>query len=363
MKTVLVFLSILFLYAPANAAWFSGTQAQCQNYVAELDSQLYEYPNVITKTNTYAICKPDPAKPGNYRVPEKEVFSPKLGRKALFSDVANMVNTGAITWIHHSIDWWEPFWKSNCTNNTPPQTIGFFPKETFKWNGITLSEAIAKINTVTSEQRALGFQSIPSLGLWIHKNQKPGMEFKAWFDINVWTERAVWIEAMVPYIAVGDNRIAIDIEPYWTATRGNPRYPSTKDIPALKVAMKPFADKLIALNLKLYLFPADPVNFAYVTALKKLGVDMVLLDEGTYDISDFYGTNQSSYESGLDTLNSFNSMDEPYIPGFFETGIQSANNDFLTRMAKLGYKETWIFIRTSNTFSSWDKFCLPEFFR
>ena len=283
--------------------FFTGTQVQCQNYVSELDSQLYEYPNARYKTNTYAICKPDPAKPGNYRVPEKEVFSPKLGRKALFSDVANTVNTGAITWIHHSIDWWEPFWKSNCTNNTPPQTIGFFPKESFKFNGITLSEAMAKINTVTSEQRALGFQSVPSLGLQIHIDQLAGTEFQSWFDINVWTERAVWVEAMVPYIAVGDNRIAIDIEPYWTGTQGNPRYPTSSDVSALMVSMKPFSDKLIALNLKLYLFPADPVNFAYVTALRNLGVDMVLLDEGSYDISDFYENDPTAYRSSIRVMN------------------------------------------------------------
>jgi len=272
-------------------------------------------------------------------------------------------NYGPLIWVHHDVRWWDWAWKVNFTNNpTQPYPLAFFPKVTFKWNDQTLEESMVEMNTVTCEQRNLGYKSLPGIGLWIHKGFAAGTEFTSWFDINVWTERAQWVEALYPYSQPCDDRFVLDFEPYWSSTTGNPRYPQASDEPAMAIAMQPLIDTLLALDIELYIMPGRS-DYAYVNVLNNAGVRMLVLDEGSYPIPDNYQVNTSVYDDKVSkmAIQKTNAISAGlrYAPGFYETAVQKP--DFIVEMAKLGHKEVWIFIRTNQTIT-WDKFGLPEFY-
>ena len=167
---------------------------------------------------------------------------------------------------------------------------------------------------------------------------------------------------MIPHAHSG--KMAIDFEPSWEASPGNIRYPDSKLQAKLAYAVKPFFDVVKKHRIELYVMPGGLVyGFNQIAAM--MGVNLVMLDEGTYPLPDFYKTDEEKFQEYLEMMDErrigMKALGIKYLPGFYETALKKPG--FLTAMAKLGYKEVWVFIRREKPkVFRYNKFCLREFY-
>lgn len=267
--------------------------------------------------------------------------------------------TPPVVWVHHSLDWWDWWWKENCSNNSPRQAFGLLSALTFNWDGKEFKESMEMVNRVVDQERKAGFKVIPTLDIHIHRGYEEGKQFESWFDRDAWRERAKWFEAMVPL--AHDKRMAVDIEPYWE-DEVSQRYPEESDSKRLAIAIKPFIDVLVKHQIKLYVFPAEDTN-PWLQIASKMGVDIVALFESSYFLSDDFASDHKAYNDQLKKMakqrKSMEAAGVEYVPGFYETALKKPG--FMEAMAKLGYKEVWVYIRRDEDVHKYHKVCLPEF--
>jgi len=279
---------------------------------------------------------------------------------ALYSSCATARPQEPMVWAHHSTQWWTWWWSKNCQGKSPLPVGGLLSTLTFNYNKQEYDEAMKEIETVVTQARNSGFLVIPTLNIHIHRGYEAGQEFNSWFDRNAWAERAKWLEGMVPY--AHENTLGVDIEPYWE-WESSPRYPKFADSEQLAYAIQPFIDVLVKNKIRLYVFPADDTA-PWLQIVAKGGVELVLLFENSYWLSDFYQTNETAYQKRLASMAVQKKELEPaglkYVPGFFETALKKPG--FLKTMSDLGYKETWVFLRRDPDVHKYNKFCLPEFY-
>lgn len=267
--------------------------------------------------------------------------------------------TSPVVWVHHSLEWWDWWWKDNCSNKSPRPDFGLLSALTFNWDGKDFKESMEMVNRVVGQERQAGFKVIPTLDIHIHRGYEEGKQFESWFDRDAWEERAKWLEAMVPL--AHENKMAVDIEPYWE-DEVSQRYPDESDSKRLAIAVKPFMEMLVKHKIKLYVFPSEDTN-PWLQIASKMGVDIVALFESSYFLSDNYASDNEAYNNELEKMarqrKSMESAGMEYVPGFFETALKKPG--FMEDMGKLGYKEVWVFIRRDPDVHKYDKLCLPEF--
>jgi len=136
-------------------------------------------------------------------------------------------NEDTFVWVRLHNSWWTNYWNEPCSKNKPNNVDGLITTISFKYRDKSFDDSMEELITVVTQQKAAGFKVMPMLNLLIDNGYEKGTEFQAWFDRDVWVERAKWFEAMVPYAY--EKNLVIDFEPYWESSDGNPRYPSTED--------------------------------------------------------------------------------------------------------------------------------------
>ncbi len=284
----------------------------------------------------------------------------------LFSDGRQDVNKleteTPIVWVHHSLDWWDWWWGKNCYKNPPESVHGLLSTLSFKHNRQNYSVAMEEFKNVYTQATESGFNVIPTLKIQIHRGYEDGKEFSSWFDRNAWIERAEWLEGLLPYMHSG--KMSIDFEPSWESSSGNQRYTSTKDQVKLAYAVKPFFDVVKKHGIELYSMPGGMV-FSFNQIAAMMGVNLVMLDEGVYPLPDFYKTDEKKFQEFLEIMDErrigMKALGVRYLPGFYETALKKPG--FLSAMAKLGYKEIFVFIRRGKPeVYNFSKFCLREFY-
>ncbi len=244
----------------------------------------------------------------------------------------------AITWVHHSTEWWLWWWKDNSqspSRQLPKSTrIGLLTTMTHLADRTSAAAKLAELKSVVKQERAAGFPVIPTLNVVTHTSYElsgeirpgytSGTEFESWFDKDVWSSRAELLEAMVP-LAKGGKVLGLDVEPYWKASNGNPRYPSDQHYAKLRTAIAPLIEVAKKHGLILYVFPGG-TQYLWNRVANDLGADLVMLDEGSYTIPDFYQVDEAKYKGGLDSIaraeNNVVKAGMRYMPGFFETALK-----------------------------------------
>jgi len=282
----------------------------------------------------------------------------------------------AITWVHHSTEWWLWWWKDN-THSPSRQLlksprVGLLTTMTHDPDRASAADKLAELKAVVEQERAAGFPVIPTLNTVIHTRYElngqtrpgypSGTEFQSWFGQDVWWSRAQLLEAMAPWAQNG-KVLGLDVEPYWEARPGNPRYPSEEHYAKLSTAIKPLIQVAKKHDLQLYVFPGG-TQYLWNRVAHDMGADLVMLDEKSYPVPDHYQVDEAKYKAGLNALAA--SQKEVvqagmrYVPGFYETALKKTG--FLAEMAARGYPETWVFIRRDPEVHRYNKFLLPEFY-
>lgn len=293
------------------------------------------------------------------------------------NEPASVQSQDAITWIHHSTEWWVWWWNDNSDSPSRqlPKSprIGLLTTMTHDTDRTSAGDKLAELKFVVKQERASGFPVIPTLNTVTHASYElsgqirpgyeSGSEFQSWFDRDVWSSRAELLEAMVP-LAKDGKVLGLDVEPYWEASKGNPRYPSDQHYSKLRTAITPLINVARKHGLTLYVFPGG-MPYLWNRVANDMGVDLVMLDERSYAVPDFFGVNEAKYRAGLDSIAEAEQevvqARMRYVPGFYETALKKPG--FMNAMADRGYKETWIFIRRGDPkVHRYDKFLLPEFY-
>jgi hypothetical protein len=277
-------------------------------------------------------------------------------------DVNKLEPEAPIVWVHHSISWWDWWWRKNCYNNRPESVHGLLSTLSYNNNGQKFSSAMEEFEVAYTQATKSGFKVIPTLKIQIHRGYENGKEFASWFDRNAWAERAEWLEGLLPYMHSG--KMSIDFEPSWKGSTGNKRYTRREDQEKLAYAVKPFFDVVKKHGIELYVMPGGLIyGFNEIAAI--MGVNLVMLDEGTYPLPDFYKTDQEKFQEYIEIMDErrkgLKVLGIKYLPGFYETALKKPG--FLPAIAKLGYKEVWVFIRRGQPkVYNYNKFCLREFY-
>ena len=185
-------------------------------------------------------------------------------------DVNKLETETPIVWVHHSLDWWNWWWKKNCYKNLPESVHGLLSTLSFNQSGQKFSDAMGEFDDVATQAKKTGFNVIPTLKIQIHRGYERDKEFPSWFDRNAWIERAKWLEGMLPHAHSG--KMAIDFEPSWEASPGNIRYPNNKLQAKLAYAVKPFFDVVKKHRIELYVMPGGLVyGFNQIAAMMEIG--------------------------------------------------------------------------------------------
>ena len=282
-----------------------------------------------------------------------------VAQQEVKSKESNIASATPVVWVHHSLDWWNWWWRDNCSNKRIYPKFGFLSTLAFKYNGQVYEDAMKEVTKVTTQARKAGYKVIPTFLVHMNKDYEKGKEFDSWFDRKAWSERAKWLEGMIPL--AHNNTLGVDIEPYWKNEDAQ-RYPGEKDGEKMAKAIKPFVDVAIKNNIQLYVFPEEDV---WARVASKMGADIAALHEDSYSLPDYYESDKKAYIDLLKKMKKRQIRDEAaglrYIPGFYETAFKKLG--FLEAMAELGYKEVWVFVRRAKPeVYNYNKFCLPEFY-
>ncbi|MFQ5444036.1 MAG: hypothetical protein ACE5EK_05400 [Nitrospinales bacterium] len=278
-----------------------------------------------------------------------------------FNTAEGVGSQKTFVWVHHHTTWWKWWWHKNCADPSSRPSQGLLSVLTYNWQNQSFNDAMEELKMVVTQAKAVGFDVIPTLNIHIHRGYAKGKEFPSWFDKKAWADRSKWLEAMIPYSFA--NKMAVDVEPYWKSKRGNPRYPSNKDFDRLAEAIKPFIDLVKKHKIILYVIPGG-LNYTWNRVAAHLGANLVMLDEGSYMLPDFYGSDQEKFKKLLRGIKKKQKLIEKtgmkYIPGFYETALKKPG--FFNEIAKQGYDEAWVYIRRKSEIHRYHKFCLPEFY-
>jgi len=77
--------------------YFVGTLKDCKDLVAKLDT-LLGYPNIDTKTETYAVPMKHETFPGVFFIPMKDTYSPAKNRETPLAEMSSVMSGKELTW-------------------------------------------------------------------------------------------------------------------------------------------------------------------------------------------------------------------------------------------------------------------------
>jgi len=277
-------------------------------------------------------------------------------------------------WYMFDQSWWNWWYKDNCSTWNIRPTNHLILGAAYNTSATRGVRTTLKVlNKAVKEARDLGFVVIPEFTLRFQDGFSKGKEYQAWFSRKVWAEQAKYIKALA--VTMDDTkRFVIDIEPYWKTSPSNPRYIASKDAYKFAAAVVPFVDAVKAAGIKeLWILPGRLI-YEHIKVLAAFGLNMKVLDEGTYTLPDLFHTDKPEYEKrmkvslNMDAAHSVAGID--YLPGFYETALKHPG--FVDELRSKGIREAWVFPRRGGHFdadknkgtdiSRHHKFCTPEWF-
>lgn len=169
-----------------------------------------------------------------------------------------------------------------------------------------------------------------------------------WFDEKWWASIAAGVKALAN--RTGSKDIQLDFEPYGMDP---PYYPPISDVPALRNAMRPLIDVLLAEGIHPWITPGDcPPAYAKwysPTAVLATALPCTFLSEATYGWPD---DPASTTMLGLwrERKRIYEGLGHRYLPGFY--GSAWRNPKFQRVLGKNEIKSLWLFFRAIDDFDA-----------
>ncbi len=203
---------------------------------------------------------------------------------------------------------------------------------------------LTRIESAVSGLRAMGLKTMPACTTL---KQDYGHTYESWFDRRLWSQMAETLAALAG-LRDDDPRIAIDLEPYWSAARAT-RYPKRAepggdrgdDEYRLAETLAPLIGTIKHEGITPWLLPGG-MEYAAVWHLATACPDAVLLDETTYScpLDPAHWKHYHRRKPAIEALR------RGYLPGFYAVALRS--RAFQAELRRKGIGDYWVYFRAED---------------